>query len=99
MDINHTTPDRADILRAILLGTPGNAGAKQCARLLEAMERLGSVTTIEAARALDVFDPPARKLALVKRGHRILMTWDRGTTEAGESHKVGRYSLIKGAQQ
>ena len=96
MDINHTSPDRAGILRAILAGTPGNAGAKQCARLLEAMERLGSVTTIEAARFLDAFDPPARKRDLVKGGHRILMTWDRGTTEAGESHKVGRYSLVRG---
>lgn len=93
-----TQHDRAAILRSILAGTPGNAGAKQCARLLEAMERLGSITTIEAARWLDAFDPPARKRDLVKRGHRILMTWDRGTTEAGETHKVGRYSLVKGQQ-
>jgi hypothetical protein len=91
-----TSPDRATILRAILASHAGNVGTRQCARFLDALERLGSVTTAELSRFLDVYDPPARKRDLVQRGHNITMVWDHGTTEAGKSHRVGRYMLVRG---
>ena len=96
MNSPRTPPSRVAALHAIRDRHAGQAGAVQCARLLEAMQALGSVTTVEASRYLDVYDPPARKLNLVKAGHGILMTWDRGRTESGEVHRVGRYSLVKG---
>ena len=98
MDINHTSPDRAAILRSILAGNVGNDGTKQSARLLDAMERLGSITTVEAVRFLDIIDPRARKMSLVKAGHQVLMSWDRDQTESGKAHRIGRYSLVKGQQ-
>ena len=98
MELHGTPRERAAILRSILAANSGNVSAKQCARFLEAMEKLGSITTIEAARFLDIFDPPARKRDLMHRGHNITMVWDRGETESGETHRVGRYVIGEGAQ-
>lgn len=98
METNHTPPDRPTILRSILATHTGNGGGRQCARFLDALEKLGSVTTAELSRFLDVYDPPARKRDLVHRGHNITMVWDRDQTEAGEMHRVGRYSIAEGAQ-
>ena len=98
MEFNHTPPERAAVLRSILASNTGNVGTRQCARFLHALERLGSVTTAELSRFLDVYDPPARKRDLIHRGHNITMVWDRGETEAGETHRVGRYSIVEGAQ-
>ena len=98
MSYHRTPPDRVAVLHAIRDRHLGQAGAVQCTRLLEAMQTLGSVTTVEASRYLDVYDPPARKLNLMKAGHDILMTWDRDETESGAVHRIGRYSLVKGKQ-
>lgn len=98
MDFHSTPLSRIAALHEIRDRHFGHASPVQCARLLEAMQQLGSVTTAEASRYLDVYDPPARKLSLVKAGHRIIMTWDRDETESGEVHRVGRYSLGKGKQ-
>lgn len=98
MEADRTPNQRAAVLRSILAAHSGNAGGRQCVRFLDALERLGSVTTVELFRHLDIFDPPARKRDLVHRGHNITMTWDRGETEAGQMHRVGRYSLGHGAQ-
>ncbi len=96
--MNHTPSERAAILRSILASNGGNAASRQCARFLEALEKLGSVTTLELFRWADVFDPPARKRDLMHRGHNITMVWDRGETESGEVHRVGRYVIAEGAQ-
>jgi hypothetical protein len=98
MNFHRTSPERVAALHAIRDRHAGQTGATQCARLLEAMQTLGSVTTVEASRYLDVYRPPARKWNLVGAGHAILMTWDRDETESGEMHRVGRYSLVKGKQ-
>jgi hypothetical protein len=97
--MNHPTPrERIAVLHAIRDRHAGQTGATQCDRLLEALQTLGSVTTTEAMRYLDIYRPPARKWNLVEGGHAILTTWDRGETESGEIHRVGRYSLVKGNQ-
>ncbi len=98
MSLPRTPPARVAALHAIRDRHQGHAGAVQCTRLLEAMQALGSVTTVEASRYLDVYDPPARKLNLVKAGHAVLMTWDRDETESGAVHRIGRYSLVRGKQ-
>jgi tryptophan 2,3-dioxygenase len=99
MDLHRTPPDRVAALHAIRDRHAGQVAATQCARLLEAMQSLGSVTTVEASRYLDVYRPPARKWNLVEAGHTILMTWDRDVTESGAVHRVGRYSIVKGAKK
>jgi len=89
-------PSRVAALRRIRDAHVGNRGSTQAARLLDALHELGSVTTVEAVRFLDCPDPRARKMALVKAGHQIVMVWDRAETESGIVHKFGRYSLVRG---
>lgn len=74
----------------------GNSGAAQCARLLERL-RKGPLTTCEAQRKLDVYDPPARVHQLRSHGHLIDTVWTHDETEAGISHRVGLYVLRKEA--
>jgi hypothetical protein len=61
--------------------------------LLTAIQALQHCTTFEASRYLDIYDPRARKLQLVKAGHEIQTTWRYTLTEAGERHRIGVYSL------
>ena len=74
----------------------GNSGAAQCARLLHRL-RTGPITTFEAMRSYDIYHCPARILQLRKCGYDIATVWDRVVTEAGVTHRVGKYVLIKEA--
>ncbi|MFY7913201.1 MAG: helix-turn-helix domain-containing protein [Rubrivivax sp.] len=95
----HTTPpERIAALHAIRDRHRGDGQATQAARLLEALQTLSHVTTFEASRYLDLYDPRARKLNLVKAGYQVLTTWRTVETESGERHRVGVYSLLRGAQ-
>lgn len=91
-----TPPERIAALRAIRDCHRGDASATQRARLLEALQTLAHCTTFEASRYLDLYDPRARKLELVKRGHEIVTTWRHVQTESGERHRIGVYALRKG---
>ena len=93
----HTDPARILALHVIRDRHRGDAQGPQRARLLEAMQTLGHCTTFEASRYLDIYDPRARKLNLVKAGYRVLTTWRTVETESGELHRVGVYSLLRGA--
>lgn len=88
-----TPPNRIAALHAIRDRHRGDASAVQRARLLEAMQALQHCTTFEASRYLDLYDPRARKLELVKLGHDVLTTWRHVVTESGERHRIGVYSL------
>lgn len=68
-------------------------------RLLLALQALGSVTTYEASRYLDLYDPRARKKELCKEGHAIDTIPARVVTESGEVHRIGRYVLMTHAIQ
>lgn len=94
-----TTPERREALQAIRDQFPGHEGSAQQLRILSAIEQLGSVTTFEAMRFLDVYDPRPRKLELVRKGYPILLAWDRMETEAGVPHRVGRYFMARDAAQ
>ena len=96
--LHDTTPERIAELHAIRDRLKGDASANQCDRLLAAMRELGSVTTFEAMRYLDVYDPRARKLALVREDHDIVTTWRTTETESGDKHRIGVYSLRRGSK-
>jgi hypothetical protein len=85
-----TTPkppdDRPQQLRAIRDSIPGTGRKAQQKRLLAAIQQLGSITTLEASRCLDLYDPRARKMELTHQGHPVVMMWDRAETEAGVVH-------------
>lgn len=91
--------ERKAALNAIRDEIPGHHGAAQQNRLLAAIQRLGSVTTFEAMRYLDVYDPRPRKLELVRKGYPVQLAWDRMETEAGVTHRVGRYYLARGVEE
>jgi Helix-turn-helix domain len=85
--------DRKSALHAIRDSLPGTTCEVQRQRLLAAIQKLGSITTFEAMRHLDIFDPRPRKLELLQAGHPIQLAWDRLETEAGVVHRVGRYYM------
>ena len=71
---------------------PGASSEVQCARMRAALSQF-SITTFEAMRYLDVYDPRARVMQLRNRGESIDTHWQTVITEAGERHRVGRYTL------
>ena len=93
----HDTPSagRESTLHAIRDAHKGLDGRTQCARLLEALHTLGSITTFEASRHLDVYHPPARAKELRAHGHSITTLRRQVITEAGEKHTVGVYLLVR----
>lgn len=62
-------------------------------RLVKALELLGTVTTFELSRKLDIYDPRARKCELKKLGYDIVCVKRRAVTESGEYHMIGHYTL------
>ncbi|MBP6900884.1 MAG: helix-turn-helix domain-containing protein [Burkholderiaceae bacterium] len=91
--------DRIARLHAIRDRHLGNEAANQRDRLLAGLHELGHVTTFEASRHLDIYDPRARKLELLRAGHDIVTVWRTATTESGAPHRIGVYLLRKGAGQ
>ena len=79
---------KREALASILAAHPGNTCTVQCARIRAALSRF-SLTTFEAMRHLDVYDPRARVLQLRKDGERIDTHWTQVITEAGHPHRVG----------
>ena len=87
-----TTPsDKKAALEAIRAEFKGIDSATQRSRLLEALRRLGAVSTYEARRYLDIYYPPSRISELREEGHEIQTVRTTITTEAGEDHRVGLY--------
>lgn len=89
------SPERAEALGAVRERLKGDSGVTQRQRLLEALQQLGHVTTYEAMRALDIYDPRPRKLELVRQGYEITTTWRIGITETGDKHRIGVYTLLR----
>lgn len=88
------TPNREVALKRILCKMRGNNSATQRARLLAAIHELGSITTFEATRYLDVYDPRPRIYELRHHyGYRIVTIMRAEQTESGVLHRVGVYVL------
>ena len=83
---------KIEALHLILKFHPGVSSKVQCARFRAALSQY-SITTFEAMRYLDVYDPRARVMQLRNQGEAIDTHWQTVITEAGERHRVGRYSL------
>ena len=87
-----TPPEKREALAAILAAHSGSTCTAQCGRIRAALGQF-SLTTFEAMRHLDCYDPRARVMQLRNDGVRIDTHWQTITTEAGEKHRVGRYVL------
>ena len=87
-----TSDDKRKALAEILAAHSGNSCAVQCARIWAALSRF-SLTTFEAMRQLDVYDPWERVLQLRHSGESITTSWSRIPTESGHLHRVGGYVL------
>ena len=85
------TPKRR-ALESLLAQFPGTSGKAQCQRIRAALS-LFSLTTFEAMRFLDCYDPRARVMQLRAQGERINTCWQVITTESGDRHRVGLYVL------
>ncbi|PYE23144.1 helix-turn-helix protein [Paraburkholderia silvatlantica] len=84
---------RQKTLTAILNRIPGNDSASQRARLMAAMQETGHVTTHEAMRILDCYDPRPRIFELRGAGHAITTATRIEQTESGVPHRIGVYFL------
>lgn len=70
-----------------------NAACEQRKRLLERL-RLGTVSTLEARRELDIMHPAARVMELRNAGYQIERLTVNEASDCGRLHKVARYLLI-----
>lgn len=89
-------PNREAALKNILHKLPGNHSARQCERLLDAMHTLGSITSYEASRFLDCYDPRARIFKLRREGNEIVTVMRHEETESGVPHRIGVWFLQAG---
>ncbi|MDI1260246.1 helix-turn-helix domain-containing protein [Aquabacterium sp.] len=96
LSIYTSTPEKLQALKALRDEMPGDNGATQEKRILEALSRW-SVTTYEASRYLDIYDPRARVMSLRNKGHDIVTSRVRQSTECGRLHRIGIYTLQRGA--
>jgi len=91
-----TTPsEKRHALRAIRLMFPGTSNRAQCARIREALSQF-NLTTFDAMRHLDCYDPRARVMQLRRQGEPIDTHWQVIHTESGDRHRVGLYVLRPG---
>lgn len=91
--IEAPSQERIAALNAIRDANLGQSGKQQCARLLAALQQLGLVSTFEASRHLDLYDPRARKMDLCDAGHPVEKMWILTPTESGDLHRIGAYYL------
>lgn len=92
----HTPRYKQAALLAIRRSIPGNATQVQCERVRAALAQF-SITTFEAMRYLDIYDPRARVMQLRNSGLAIDTHWRTIETESGTKHRVGLYALKAGA--
>ena len=86
--------ERLAVFEEILNEFRGVNSAAQRRRFKAALLRLGSVLTFELSRFLGIYYPPARKHELLHgEGWDIFTTTEPVTTESGDKHFIGRYTL------
>ena len=92
-----TSPEKKAALQAIAAQFTGQDTPAQRERLLEALSRF-AVSTFEAMRYLDIYDPRPRVHELRHRlGYKIKTVRQIVVTESGQKHRVGLYVLESGA--
>ena len=80
-------------LNQILQRHRGTESQAQRTRILTAIQELGSVTTFEASRLLDCYDPRARVKELRRDGHQIAAHMRAVQPECGVFHRIGVYLM------
>jgi hypothetical protein len=85
--------ERETTLRNILQRHRGNECQAQRTRIFAAIQELGSVTTFEASRLLDCYDPRARVKELRRDGHKIATHMRAIQTESCVFHRLGVYLM------
>lgn len=75
-----------------------NSTASQRARILNHLQTVGALTTLQARHELDVMHPGMRICELRKRGKHIITAWVDDITPEGHLHRVALYTLGKGLQ-
>lgn len=75
------------------MSKPSNAACEQRKRLLDRL-RLGTVSTLEARRELDIMHPAARVMELRNAGYQIDRLTVDESSDCGRLHKVARYMLV-----
>ncbi len=76
-----------------------NSAAAQRWRILQWLRQVGTLTTLEARRELDVLHPAARVMELRNAGFNIETTWGYDHNGDGRPHRVARYAMLaKGAK-
>ena len=87
-----TSPAKRGALAWILATLPGTSCPTQCERIREALAQF-PITTFEAMRYLDCYDPRARVMQRRNAGEPSVTPWRPGTPESGDRHRVGLYAL------
>lgn len=98
MDEMMPPSSKIEALKSLRTQFTGVDAVSQCHLLLEAL-RLFTITTFEASRYLDIYDPRRRIKDLRDRGHAIDTLKFVTETEAGVKHRIGRYLLVREAGQ
>ena len=94
MDEKNATPaEKKAALQAIAEQFTGQDAPAQRERLLVALSRY-AVSTFEAMRYLDIYDPRPRVHELRHQlGYKITTVWQISATESGQKHRIGLYVL------
>jgi hypothetical protein len=86
--------ERINHFHKILARHQGNNCHAQRERIITAIQELGSVTTFEAIRYLDCYDPRPRVWELRHLiGHKIITHMRAEQTESGVLHRIGVYMM------
>ena len=95
--VESTSAEKRALLVAIRDANFFGPSDTQVERLLAALET-GPVSTLEARRDLDCYQPSTLVRSLRKRGFNILTSWVFQETECGRIHRVGNYTLLASGQ-
>jgi hypothetical protein len=83
---------KIEAMDALRRAMPGTTCSVQRQRLRAALAKF-AITSYEAMRYLDIYDPRARVMELRRDGDRIHRHWWTIATESGDWHRVGLYVL------
>lgn len=73
----------------------GNSAKEQRERFLQGLRKF-AITTFEASRYLNIYDPRARICELRAEGYEIKTVWETIEAENGVLHRIGKYLLCSG---
>ncbi len=91
MDKKNTPSLREEALLNIFSQHKGNSAETQANRALQGLQALGSLTTFELRKYLDIMHPAGRIKELRSRGYLIQTMWTHCPTDSTTLHSMARY--------